>query len=108
MADTISAFDLPWHVQQLGCRAEYWFCPPPRNGGEAAAAVDHDLDAYFHLFALNRGILLTPFHNMALMAPTTTDADVDLHSDVFRQTVASLSLSIAGSLPDRFRIPAVP
>ena len=90
VADTITSYDLPWHVQQLGCRAEYWFCPPPRNGGDAAGAVDHDLDAYFHLFALNRGILLTPFHNMALMAPTTTDADVDRHSDVFRQTVASL------------------
>jgi glutamate-1-semialdehyde 2,1-aminomutase len=81
---------LPWHVQQLGCRAEYWFCPPPRNGGQAAAAVDHELDAYFHLFALNRGILLTPFHNMALMAPSTTDADVDLHSEVFDETVRSL------------------
>ena len=73
VAKVIDEFDLPWHVQQLGCRAEYWFCPPPRNGAEAAAAVDHELDAYFHLVALNRGILLTPFHNMALMAPTTTD-----------------------------------
>jgi glutamate-1-semialdehyde 2,1-aminomutase len=90
VAETIAEYDLPWNVQQLGCRAEYWFCPPPRNGGQAAAAIDHDLDAYFHLYALNRGILLTPFHNMALMAPTTTDADVDLHSDVFRETVASL------------------
>jgi glutamate-1-semialdehyde 2,1-aminomutase len=81
---------LPWSVQQLGCRAEYWFCPPPRNGGEAAAAVDHELDAYFHLAALNRGILLTPFHNMALMAPTTTEDDVDRHTEVFAETVMSL------------------
>jgi glutamate-1-semialdehyde 2,1-aminomutase len=81
---------LPWSVQQLGCRAEYWFCPPPRNGAEAAEAVDHELDAYFHLFALNRGILLTPFHNMALMAPTTTADDVDRHTEVFRETVKSL------------------
>lgn len=88
--DVIQRRRLPWHVQQLGCRAEYWFCPPPRNGGEASAAVDHELDAYFHLFALNRGVLLTPFHNMALMAPTTTEADVDVHTQVFDATVQSL------------------
>jgi glutamate-1-semialdehyde 2,1-aminomutase len=86
----IEPHGLPWSVQQLGCRAEYWFCPPPHNGGEAAAAVDHELDAYFHLFALNRGILLTPFHNMALMAPTTTEDDVDRHTNVFGETVRSL------------------
>jgi glutamate-1-semialdehyde 2,1-aminomutase len=81
---------LAWHVQRLGCRAEYWFCPPPRNGGEAAAAIDHELDAYLHLHALNRGILLTPFHNMALMSPATTQAAVDHHTDVFREAVAEL------------------
>jgi glutamate-1-semialdehyde 2,1-aminomutase len=82
--------DLPWHVQQLGARAEYWFCPPPRNGGQAAAALDGDLEAYFHLFALNRGVLLTPFHNMALMSPVTTDADVDRHTEVFAECVDQL------------------
>src|SRR5438876_5298820 len=72
---------LPWHVTRLGCRAEYWFCPdPPRTGSEAAAAVDPLLDRYMHLAALNRGILLTPFHNMALIAPGTTEADIDLHT----------------------------
>jgi glutamate-1-semialdehyde 2,1-aminomutase len=81
---------LPWHVQRLGCRAEYWFCPPPRNGAEAAAAGDADLDAYMHLFALNRGILLTPFHNMALFSPFHTMADVDLHTGVFADAVNSL------------------
>jgi glutamate-1-semialdehyde 2,1-aminomutase len=79
---------LPWHVTRLGCRAEYWFCPrPPRNGGEAAAAIDPDLDRYMHLAALNRGILMTPFHNMALMAPQATAADVDRHTQVFRESV---------------------
>ena len=73
-------------MQQLGARAEYWFCPPPRNGGEAAAALDADLEAYFHLFALNRGVLLTPFHNMALMSPVTTEADVDRHTEVFAES----------------------
>ena len=68
--ESIAEFGLPWTVQQLGCRAEYWFRPaPPRNGGEAAAAVDFELERYLHLAALNRGILLTPFHNMALVAP---------------------------------------
>jgi glutamate-1-semialdehyde 2,1-aminomutase len=81
---------LPWNVQQLGARAEYWFCPPPRDGAAAAAAVDHELDAYMHLFAINRGILLTPFHNMALFAPAHTMADVDRHTEVFDEAVASL------------------
>lgn len=87
---TIDEFGMPWNVQQLGGRAEYWFCPPPRNGADAAAAVDHDLDAFMHLWAVNRGILLTPFHNMALMSPHHSQADVDLHSTVFRDAVAAL------------------
>jgi glutamate-1-semialdehyde 2,1-aminomutase len=90
VARVISDAGLAWHVQQLGARAEYWFCPPPRNGGEAAAALDGELEAYFHLFALNRGVLLTPFHNMALMSPVTTEADVDRHTEVFAATVESL------------------
>jgi len=81
---------LDWHVQQLGARAEYWFCPPPRNGADAAAASDHELDAYMHLFALNRGVLLTPFHNMALMSPSHVAADVDVHTQVFVDSLSSL------------------
>jgi glutamate-1-semialdehyde 2,1-aminomutase len=84
-------YALPWHVTRLGCRAEYWFrATPPRNGGEAAAAVDADLDRYMHLAALNRGILMTPFHNMALMAPATTAADIDRHSAAFADCVERL------------------
>ena len=82
---------LPWHVTRLGCRAEYWFCPaPPRTGAEAAATVDPELDRYMHLAALNRGILMTPFHNMALIAPGTTGADIDRHTQVFRESVEPL------------------
>ncbi|MFM8794695.1 MAG: aspartate aminotransferase family protein [Acidimicrobiales bacterium] len=81
---------LDWHVQQLGARAEYWFCPPPRNGAEAASASDAALDAYMHLFALNRGILLTPFHNMALFSPSHTSRDVGHHTHVFADAVESL------------------
>lgn len=89
--EVIEEYELPWIVKRLGCRAEYWFRPvPPRNGGEAAAAVDFELDQYMHLFALNRGILMTPFHNMALISPYTTAADIDTHTRVFRAAVQSL------------------
>ncbi len=75
----------------MGCRAEYWFRPtPPHNGGEAVAAIDFDLDQYMHLYALNRGILMTPFHNMALISPDTSAVDIDAHTQVFRAAVASL------------------
>lgn len=79
-----------WHVQQLGCRAEYWFCPPPRNGRDAANNIDHELDAYLHLFCLNRGILMTPFHNMALMSPFHSTNHVNRHTEVFNQALDSL------------------
>jgi len=82
---------LPWHVTRLGCRAEYLFGPDrPRNGAEAHDAGDFALERYMHLFALNRGILMTPFHNMALISPETTQEDVDYHTKVFREAVVSL------------------
>ncbi len=87
----IAEFRLPWHVARLGCRAEYWFrAEPPSNGSEAAASIDPELDRYMHLAALNRGILMTPFHNMALICPETTEADIDRHTEVFREIVAEL------------------
>ncbi|HZY44339.1 MAG TPA: aspartate aminotransferase family protein [Anaerolineae bacterium] len=87
----IKEYELPWIVKRLGCRAEYWFRPtPPRNGAEAAAAIDAELDRFMHLFALNRGILLTPFHNMALISPATAVADIDYHTQVFRAAVKAL------------------
>jgi len=83
---------MPWHVTRLGTRAEYHFLPTaPRNGREAAAASDFELERYLHLAALNRGILLTPFHNMALMSPATTEADVDCHTAAFEEVVAELA-----------------
>ncbi len=83
---------MPWHVVQLGARAEYRFRETPsRNGAEAIASNDAALDRYVHLFALNRGLLLTPFHNMALMSPATKRKDVDLHATVFRECVAELA-----------------
>jgi glutamate-1-semialdehyde 2,1-aminomutase len=87
----IDEFDVPWQVTQLGARSEYSFRPtPPHDGAEAAAADDFELQQYLHLFALNRGILITPFHNMALMSPATTAADVERHTVVFREAVVSL------------------
>jgi glutamate-1-semialdehyde 2,1-aminomutase len=86
VGEVISTHGVPWHVTRLGCRVEYAFRPtPPRNGFEAAASQDRDLDRLLHLHALNRGILMTPFHNMALMSPATTEADVDRHTEAFAE-----------------------
>lgn len=87
----IAEHRLPWIVQRLGARVEYWFRPaPPANGAEAAATVDPELERYLHLAALNRGVLLTPFHNMALVCPETSTADVDLHTRAFAESVDAL------------------
>ena len=76
---------LPWHVNRLGARGEYLFqAHAARTGGEAARAGDFELEQYIHLRLLNDGFLLTPFHNMALMSPYTTTADVDAHTAAFR------------------------
>jgi glutamate-1-semialdehyde 2,1-aminomutase len=89
-ARVIEAHGLPWHVQRLGCRAEYRFGPPPRDGAAAALAGDAELDAFLHLHALNRGVLLTPFHNMALFTPHHSPADADRHTEVFDAALAEL------------------
>ena len=92
VAAAIAAHGLPWHVTRLGCRVEYLFRRDrPRTGSEAAAGGDPLLDRLIHLYALNRGILLTPFHNMALMSPATTDEDVDRHTDVFAEATAAIA-----------------
>jgi glutamate-1-semialdehyde 2,1-aminomutase len=90
--DAITACGLPWTISQLGARAEFRFCPvPPRTGGESAAAEDRQLDEYLHLYTINRGVLLTPFHNMALMSPVTTAADADVAVGVFAAAAAELT-----------------
>ena len=81
---------LAWTVTRLGCRAEYMLgAERPRNGAEAAAAFDTELDALLHLSMLNRGILMTPFHMMALMCPTTSESDVDAHTAALGEVVAN-------------------
>lgn len=88
---SLDEFDVPWQVTQLGARAEYSFrSAAPRTGRDAAEADDFELQQYLHLHALNRGILMTPFHNMALMCPVTTAADVERHTLAFREAVVSL------------------
>jgi glutamate-1-semialdehyde 2,1-aminomutase len=89
--DAIAAAGVPWHVTRLGARAEYHFmADPPRTGAEQWANADPELERFLHLWAMNRRILMTPFHNMALMSPATTTDDVDRHTAVFSEAVAAL------------------
>ena len=87
----IDEFDLPWTVNRLGARGEYMFAKlAPVTGAEANNAGDFELEQYIHLRMLNDGFLITPFHNMALMCPETTAADVDAHTKAFRSMCAEL------------------
>jgi len=89
--EVIARHRVPWHVTRLGARAEYHFMPTPaRDGAEQAAHGDHPLERYLHLAAMNRGVLMTPFHNMALMSPATKASDVDRHTAAFDEAVAAL------------------
>ncbi|GAA4455691.1 transaminase [Phytohabitans houttuyneae] len=87
----IEGYGLPWSVSQLGARVEYRFASPaPRTGGESAACADGELEDYLHTYLANRGILLTPFHNMALACPQTTHDDVARHHEVFAAALGEL------------------
>ena len=89
--DVIEAAGVPWHVTRLGARAEYHFMPdPPRTGAQQWANSDPELERFLHLWAMNRRVLMTPFHNMALMSPATTTADVDRHTEVFAEATEAL------------------
>jgi glutamate-1-semialdehyde 2,1-aminomutase len=92
VAKVIAEAGVPWSVSRLGCRAEYLFAvQPATSGGQAHDAMDFELERFMHLHAMNRGVLLTPFHNMALMCPQTEAADVDQHTKIFREAVKSVS-----------------
>jgi glutamate-1-semialdehyde aminotransferase len=89
--EVLAADAVPWHVTRLGARAEYHFMArPPRTGAEQWANADPELERFLHLWAMNRRVLMTPFHNMALMSPATTEADVDRHTAVFAAAVEAL------------------
>jgi glutamate-1-semialdehyde 2,1-aminomutase len=88
----ISEHGMPWSIVSLGARCEYRYSPePPRTGAESAAAGDPQLDEYLHLYLMNRGVLITPFHNMALMCPATLEEQVDRHTQAFGDAVAELA-----------------
>ena len=88
----LAEHQMPWTIVSLGARCEYRFTPePPRTGAESAAADDPDLEEYLHLYLMNRGVLITPFHNMALMCPATTEEQVDRHTEAFGAAVAELA-----------------
>jgi len=88
---TIDANGLAWSISQLGARCEYRFASPaPRNGGESLKSADPMLEDFLHLFGVNRGVLLTPFHNMALMCPATTIENVTQHQEVFDEAIRVL------------------
>jgi glutamate-1-semialdehyde 2,1-aminomutase len=72
-----AARDLSWHVSRVGARVEFGFGPAPRNGSEAEAAMRPEFEHALHLFLLNRGVLVTPFHNMMLVSPVTSAAQVE-------------------------------
>jgi glutamate-1-semialdehyde 2,1-aminomutase len=83
---------VPWSIISLGARCEYRFSPePPRTGAESAAAEDRELEEFLHLYLMNRGVLITPFHNMALMCPATTEEQVDRHTEVFTAALSELA-----------------
>jgi glutamate-1-semialdehyde 2,1-aminomutase len=87
----ILEFNLPWSCNRLGARGEYIFGKEaPITGADANNAGDFELEQYIHLRMLNDGFLITPFHNMALMCPDTTHADVDAHTSAFRKMCAEL------------------
>ncbi|WP_028445512.1 aspartate aminotransferase family protein [Chitinimonas koreensis] len=87
----IGRHGLPWCVSQVGARTEFQFCAaPPVNGSEAEAAMDHGLEHALHLYLLNRGVLITPFHNMMLVCPETTAGDVDRLVAVVEEAIGEL------------------
>ena len=89
--EILDKYDLPWSISQIGARAEYRFVrPAPTNGTKACEAADDELDEYMHLYMCNRGVLMTPFHNMALMCPDTSIEDVKAHTALFELAVQQL------------------
>ena len=78
LENAIARHGLPWTVTRIGARCEYQFAPHrPRNGSEARATFNETLEAALHLALLNRGVLLTPFHNMVLACPAHTMHDAE-------------------------------
>ena len=72
LRDVIKRHDLPWTVVHVGARAELIFAPePPKSAGDMRRHLDPDLIEAFHLYLINKGVLIAPFHNMMLISPQT-------------------------------------
>lgn len=92
MQKIIDQHELPWNVTQLGARSEFQFCPvSPRNGSEAELAMDDALERAVHLYLLNRGIMITPFHNMTLVCPDTSEAHIEQFLGAFSACLGELT-----------------
>ena len=92
LIESLKAHHLPWNISRMGARLELQFCKkPPSNAAEARAAQNDELESAIHLYLVNRGVLLTPFHNMMLICPATTDADVDKLVQVFNDCLKELT-----------------
>jgi len=92
--EVIAAHRLPWCVVQLGSRLETMFvADPPRNGADFRRSRDDTLEALLHVYFMNRGVLITPFHCMLLVCPATTGADTDRYVEVLREFCAELCAS---------------
>jgi glutamate-1-semialdehyde 2,1-aminomutase len=88
----IAEAQLPWYVAQSGARVETMYAPQaPRNAGDVARGRDGTLEALLHVFFMNRGVLLTPFHSMMLMCPATTERDVDRYLAVLGEFASILN-----------------
>jgi glutamate-1-semialdehyde 2,1-aminomutase len=82
--DLVRRHGLPWHVEQVGARVETLFAAdPPLDAAAVARGRDGLLEALLHVYAMNRGVLITPFHNMLLTCPASDGADVDRHGEVY-------------------------
>jgi glutamate-1-semialdehyde 2,1-aminomutase len=91
IADAIARYGAAWHVVRVGARVEFMCCPErPRNGGEAAKVIHRPIDHAVHRFLLNRGIVVTPFHNMLLICPATTAEHVDRLVDTLDRCLREL------------------
>ena len=105
IARLIQTYSLGWYVARIGCRVEFRFTPtPPKSGGEALfAEVDYNtmdiieegltgpLEALLHLYCANRGVLLTPIHEMALVGPTATEEDVRRYTSILESLIGELT-----------------
>ncbi len=90
----IGQYQLPWCVTQVGARTEFQFTEtPPKNGSVAAQILDSELEQTIHLYLLNRGVLITPFHNMLLVCPATTEDDIDKLLNTFNSCIQALTLA---------------